>query len=106
VDRASVRLNFDPINFEHRGVNAVAALGELRAWIAHVHLKGYERGRFCEFGTGDVDLMPVLERLVDGGYRGSFTVEYEGTFDRTLRLYEGLRNAEAAIERLALRLQR
>jgi hydroxypyruvate isomerase len=106
VDRSNVRLNFDPINFEHRGVKALTALGELRSLIAHVHLKGYERGRFCEFGTGDVDLMPVLERLVDGGYRGAFTVEYEGTFDRTLRLYEGLRNAEAAIERLALRLQR
>jgi len=101
VDRRNCRLTFDPINFEHRGVNSVEAASELLPWIAHVHLKGYERGRFCEFGAGEVDLMPALDLLVRGGYRGAFTVEYEGTFDRTLRLYEGVRNAEAAIERLS-----
>jgi len=101
VDRPNVRLNFDPINFEHRGVNSLAAVRELQPLIAHVHLKGYEHGRFCEFGVGDVDLTPVLEALLAGGYRGGFTVEYEGTFDRTLRLFEGMRHARAALERIA-----
>ena len=96
----NVRLNFDPINFEHRGVDSLGAVGQLLPLIAHVHLKGYERGGFCEFGAGEIDLTPVLDRLVSGGYRGAFTVEYEGTFDRTLRLFLGVRNATAAIERL------
>jgi sugar phosphate isomerase/epimerase len=100
VDRPNVRLNFDPINFEHRGVNSLEAARELHALVAHVHLKGHEQGGFCEFGVGDVDLMPVLRVLITGGYRGGFTVEYEGPFDRTLRLYESVRRARLAVERL------
>ncbi len=101
VGLPNVRLNFDPINFEHRGVAGMDALEELRPFIAHVHLKGYERGRFCEFGSGDVDLVPLLEALIDGGYRGGFTVEYQGTFDRTLRSFLGVRTAASVIDRLA-----
>jgi sugar phosphate isomerase/epimerase len=100
VDRPNVRLTFDPINFEHRGVNSLEAARELQPLIAHVHLKGYERGGFCEFGVGDVDLTPVLRLLIDGGYLGALTVEYEGPFDRTLRLYESVRRARLAVDRL------
>jgi sugar phosphate isomerase/epimerase len=100
VDRANVRLNFDPINFEQRGVNSLEAARELQPLVAHVHLKGYERGRFCEFGVGDVDLTPVLRLLISGGYSGALTVEYEGPFDRTLRLYESVQRARLAVERL------
>jgi 3-dehydroshikimate dehydratase len=103
VDRSNARMNFDPINFEHAGVDSRAALGELQPLVAHVHLKGLDRGRFCEFGAGDVDLTPVLGTLIAGGYRGGFTVEYEGAFDRTLRLYEGVRHAEAVIGDLTSR---
>jgi sugar phosphate isomerase/epimerase len=103
VDRSNARMNFDPINFEHAGVDSRAALGELQPLVAHVHLKGLDRGRFCEFGAGDVDLTPVLRTLIAGGYRGGFTVEYEGAFDRTLRLYEGVRHAEAVIGDLTSR---
>jgi sugar phosphate isomerase/epimerase len=101
VDRPNVRLNFDPINFEHAGVRAMEALGVIQPFVAHVHLKGIDRGRFCEFGTGDVDLLPVLRELVAGGYRGAFTVEYEGEFDRTVRLYESVGRARAALDGLA-----
>jgi sugar phosphate isomerase/epimerase len=97
VDRPNVRLNFDPINFEHRSVGSLQAARELQPLIAHVHLKGYEQGGFCEFGVGDVDLMPVLRVLIEGGYRGALTVEYEGPFDRTLRLYESVRRARLAV---------
>lgn len=100
VERPNALLNFDPINFEHRGVSSLEAARELQSLIAHVHLKGYERGRFCEFGVGDVDLTPVLQGLIKGGYRGALTVEYEGPFDRTLRLYESLRRARLAIDAL------
>ncbi|OLC84166.1 MAG: hypothetical protein AUH72_02610 [Acidobacteria bacterium 13_1_40CM_4_65_8] len=100
VDRPNARLNFDPINFEHAGIDTLTALGELQPLIAHVHLKGLDDGRFCEFGAGSIDLTPHLSALVAGGYRGGFSVEYEGEFDRTLRLWEGVRRAQSVIDEL------
>jgi sugar phosphate isomerase/epimerase len=99
VERPNARLNFDPINFEHRGVSALEAVRVLQPLIGHVHLKGYEKGRFCEFGVGDVDLSPVLQRLIDHGYCGALTVEYEGEFDRTLRLYQSVQRAQLWVDR-------
>jgi sugar phosphate isomerase/epimerase len=90
-------MNFDPINFERAGVSGRAALDRVHPWIGHVHLKGLDRGEFCEFGTGDVDLRPVLSALGSYGYRGAFTVEYEGRGDGTLRLYESVKRARAAV---------
>ena len=100
VDRPNIRMNFDPINFERAGVNAMAALEIVRPFVGHVHLKGLERGEYCEFGVGDVDLTPVLRSLTGRGYRGAFTVEYEGTHDGTLRLYQSVRRAEAVLQAL------
>jgi sugar phosphate isomerase/epimerase len=106
VDRANVRLNFDPINFEHAGVSSAAALPQVAALVGHVHLKGYADGRFCEFGEGTVDTARVLRDLVASGYRGAFTVEYEGPNDRTLRLYQGVRAAQSIIAALQLQMVR
>jgi sugar phosphate isomerase/epimerase len=107
VDRPNVRMNFDPINFERAGALSMDALRLLRPFIAHVHLKGVEgvdleggeRGETCEFGAGDVDLWPVIRSLLETGYQGDFTVEYEGRFDRTVRLYEGFKRARAVLEK-------
>jgi sugar phosphate isomerase/epimerase len=101
VDRPNVRMNFDPVNFERAGVNSLEALRMLRPLIGHVHLKGLDGGEYCEFGVGDVDLTPVLRSLLTHGYAGSFTVEYEGAFDRTLRLYESVRRAKAVLADLS-----
>ena len=106
VDRPNVRLNFDPINFEHAGVRAIEALQVIQPFVAHVHLKGLDHGRFCEFGAGDVDLLPVLHDLIAGGYRGAFTVEYEGEFDRTLRLYESVGRARTVLDGLVAQKSR
>ncbi len=100
VGRPNIRMNFDPINFERAGVNALAALEVVRPFVGHVHLKGLERGEYCEFGMGDVDLTPVLRSLTGHGYQGAFTVEYEGTHDGTLRLYQSVRRAEAVLQAL------
>jgi sugar phosphate isomerase/epimerase len=100
VDRPNIRMNFDPINFEKVGVRAADALDAVAPFVAHMHLKGLENGEYCEFGTGDIDLMPVLEAAVRGGYRGRFSVEYEGTFDGTLRLYQSVQRARRAVESL------
>jgi sugar phosphate isomerase/epimerase len=97
----NVRLVFDPINYEHRGVGTMEALQEVEPHIAHVHLKGRAGGDFCGFGEGEVDLMPALDALLSRGYAGSFTVEYEGPGDRTLRLYQSVVRARAAVESLA-----
>lgn len=100
VNLPNVRHTFDAINFEHRGVTTMEALRRLQPLIGHVHLKGYDGEHFCEFGLGTVDLHPMLERLIEGGYRGAFTVEYEGAGDRTLRLYTSVQRARSAIGRL------
>ena len=97
VGRPNIRMNFDPINFAKAGVDPATALEIVRPVVAHVHLKGLERGAYCEFGEGDVDLAPVVESLVSGGYEGRFTVEYEGRFDGTLRLYRSVQRARALL---------
>jgi sugar phosphate isomerase/epimerase len=98
VDRPNIRMNFDPINFERAGVNGLAALELVRQRVGHVHLKGLERGEFCEFGAGDVDLLPVLHALEASGYRGGFSVEYEGPRDGTLWLYESVKRVKQALK--------
>ena len=100
VHLPNVRHTFDAINFEHRGVRTMHGLRRLQPLIGHVHLKGYDGEHFCEFGEGTVDLTPMLTTLVGGGYRGAFTVEYEGPGDRTLRLYTSVQRARSVIGRL------
>jgi sugar phosphate isomerase/epimerase len=101
VDCANIRMNFDPINFARAGVDPAAALDVVRPLVAHVHLKGLDRGEYCEFGAGDVDLTPMLGDLVRRGYSGNFTVEYEGPFDGTLRLYQSVMRAKAVAASLS-----
>jgi sugar phosphate isomerase/epimerase len=101
VDRPNIRMNFDPINFARAGVDPAAALAVVRPLVAHVHLKGLDRGEFCEFGTGDVNLEPILSELAQRGYHGDFTVEYEGPFDGTLRLYQSVVRARTAAASLS-----
>lgn len=100
VGRPNIRMNFDPINFARGGVDPAAALTVVQPLIAHVHLKGLDRGEFCEFGAGDLDLAPLLRRLLREGYTGHFTVEYEGPFDGTLRLYRSVEKARTVIASL------
>jgi len=97
ADRPNIRMNFDPINFAHAGVDPAAALAIVHPVVGHVHLKGLDRGTYCEFGTGDVNLIPILRELIRHGYNGDFTVEYEGPFDGTLRLYESVVRARNSI---------
>jgi sugar phosphate isomerase/epimerase len=98
TDRPNIRMNFDPINFEKAGVPARDALDLVRPFIGHVHIKGLKDGHYWEFGDGDVDLTPVLKELLSTGYAGFFTVEYEGPFDGTVRLYQSVERARALLE--------
>jgi len=101
VDRPNIRMNFDPINFAKAGVDPVAARALLQPFMAHMHLKGLERGEYCEFGTGDVELTPMMQAMIRDGYVGDFTVEYEGPYDGTLRLYESVKRARTVAASLA-----
>ena len=98
VARPNIRMNFDPINFAKAGVDPMAALRVLRSFVGHVHLKGLDHGEYCEFGEGDVDLEPTVRSLVDEGYGGRFTVEYEGRSDGTLRLYRSVQRARRRLD--------
>ena len=100
VNRPNIRMNFDPINFERSGVSSQEAIDQLHPFVGHVHLKGLEKGEFCEFGIGDVDLTPILLTLDKHGYGGGFSVEYEGPRDGTLRLYQSVQRARAAVREL------
>jgi len=100
VDRPNIRMNFDPVNFARGGIEPATALTVVQPLIAHVHLKGLDRGEFCEFGAGDLDLAPLLRRLLQQGYGGYFTVEYEGPCDGTLRLYRSVEKARTVIASL------
>jgi sugar phosphate isomerase/epimerase len=93
VGRPNIRMNFDPINFARAHVDPDHALDVVGPLVAHMHLKGIDAGEFCEFGSGDLDLTPILLALFRRGYDGDFTVEYEGPFDGTLRLYESVQRA-------------
>lgn len=97
VGRANIRMNLDPINFAKAGVDPLQALEAVRPFVGHVHLKGLSNGEYCEFGQGDIDLRPVLASLLEGGYGGAFTVEYEGPFDGTVRLYRSLQLARSTL---------
>jgi len=101
VDRPNIRMNFDPINFERGAIASADALAALRPFVAHVHLKGLDGREYCEFGEGDIDLTPVVRSLLEQHYRGHFTVEYEGPFDGTLRLYQSVQRARTVIEALS-----
>lgn len=97
VARPNIRMNFDPINFARVGVDPETARAAVQPLISHVHLKGLDQGAYCAFGDGDIDLTPLLRRLLEDGYAGDFTVEYEGPFDGTLRLYESVGRAQTVI---------
>src|SRR5262249_38494224 len=101
VARSNIRMNFDPINFAKVGVDPADALPVVEPFISHMHIKGLSHGEYCEFGEGDVDLMPVIETLLSSGYDGQFTVEYEGEADGTLRLFQSVNRARQAIDPLS-----
>jgi sugar phosphate isomerase/epimerase len=83
------------------GEDLAESLGRLRPRLAYVQIKdGTGQGdawRLTDLGAGDVPLAWTFERLLAGGYRGAFSVEWERVW------HPHLAPAEVALPR-ALRM--
>jgi inosose dehydratase len=77
----NVRVIFDPSHYLVRGDDVAEVFRELAPRIVHVHLKdargNQEDFEFPPMGQGDVDFKRLLQAIVDSGYRGFLSVEYE-----------------------------
>lgn len=51
--------------------------GFLRPTLAHVHIKDGKEGAYTLLGEGDVPLFPMLDLLLDSGYTGPISLEWE-----------------------------
>jgi sugar phosphate isomerase/epimerase len=45
--------------------------------LAHVHVKDGKDGVYTLLGDGDVPLFPMLDLILDGGYKGPISLEWE-----------------------------
>ena len=55
---------------------------QIRPLVRHVHFKDHVRGtdgafRLCSTGAGDIPLIPILKTLVNDGYQGYVSLEWE-----------------------------
>ena len=98
VDSLALRVNFDTGNFLPVGQDPLAAARELAEWVVLVHLKDMglaapgETGHVfkdpggrsltgCVVGQGLVDLAGIHTVLDAAGYKGWYSLEYEGSAD-------------------------
>lgn len=105
IGSPAVGLNFDPANFLNQGTDPLTALRYIQPWINYSHWKDVrwvDKGpQFCAFGEGEIHWDPIFETLIDSGYRGYWTVEYEEPSDvaqGTLAGFENLRRRFAQTE--------
>ena len=45
--------------------------------LRHVHVKDSKDGHYMLLGEGDIPLFPMLDRVLDGGYTGAISLEWE-----------------------------
>ena len=90
VDRANVKINFDPANLilygTGRPLEALEALGD---YLVHVHVKdgvapaaAEQLGQEVPLGEGRVDIPAYVRSLGQLGYRGPLVIEREAGEDR------------------------
>jgi L-ribulose-5-phosphate 3-epimerase len=86
VDRANLKVNFDPANMVMYGSgDPIAALEVLSDHVISVHCKDARRsaarqgmlGQECVLGDGEVDFPAFLQVLKRIGYRGLLSIERE-----------------------------
>lgn len=91
VNRANVRVNFDPANMILYGAGEpVDAIDLLKDRIVHVHMKdatwssqpGKTWGQEVPLGDGDADIARVVSKLRAFGYQGPLVIEREAGNNR------------------------
>ena len=77
-------VNFDPSHFQPAGDDAVESYRALSDRIIHIHAKDGSGTRdafeFPPLGKGDVDWISLQTAMIDTGYQGYVSVEYEAHF--------------------------
>jgi L-ribulose-5-phosphate 3-epimerase len=108
VDRANLRINFDPANMILYGTgDPIEALDVLAKRVLSVHCKDGDwpprdeplaLGKEQPLGEGSVDFPRFLAKLKEIGYRGVLTIEREGVDEE--RQAADIRKAVALLKRL------
>lgn len=89
VDLPNVGMTLDPINYFKVSSDPHEAIDLHGPKIFHVHVKGMTADKhYCEYGEGAFDYKSFLRHLKQVGYKGSFTVEYEGENNPVMRLFK------------------
>ncbi len=108
VDRANLKINFDPANMILYGTGEpIEALRQVGKHVRSVHCKdgtwsdkpGETWGREVPLGKGDVDIEAYLRTLKEIGYEGPLTIEREIPQDPERQLTE-IGNAIELLKRL------
>jgi sugar phosphate isomerase/epimerase len=98
VDRANVKVNFDPANMVLYGAGEpVEAMEILKDHIAHVHMKdatwsddpGNAWGAEVPLGQGQADIPAVVNKLKQIGYTGPLVIEREAGDARIADIQSG-----------------
>jgi sugar phosphate isomerase/epimerase len=106
VDRAAVKVNFDPANMILYGRGEpLAALRLLGPQVVHVHCKdalwsdrpGQTWGREVPLGKGSVDIPAYVAELKSLGYKGPLVIEREGGESRFEDIAAGKRLLESLV---------
>jgi len=103
LGRANAGVNFDPANMlSYDKGDPVAAVKVLGPFIQHVHAKDSKRvlpvpveeamwrGREAPLGTGDANLVGVIQALKEIGYKGPLIIEREAGTERAADIRTGI----------------
>ncbi len=83
INSKYLRLTFDSGNFAKAGDNPLEAIRRLKTYVVHVHAKDIDvNGNLCAPGEGVIDFYTIAKELDSIGYKGFFSVEYEGNKDQ------------------------
>ena len=77
IDNPQMKCLLEVGHFHAAGVRWPAAYEALAGAIALVHIKDQIGGQSVRFGSGEIDLPGLLERLMADGYGGDVVVEME-----------------------------
>lgn len=85
IKSPAVGVNFDPANFLKEGVDPLIALRYILPWVNYTHWKDvrWSNGgtEYCAFGEGEIVWKPIIKELLNSGYQGYWTIEYETVED-------------------------